>query len=184
MPTAKHDDGRTSSGGHVAVNRLRVGAPEYVEIGPEYVASVRSLCLSLGVTPVPDGIVAMEEAVLRALLERAIAGLGESGREDVLRRLREAHDQPVGFANVSGGGRSLLNVLVAYNIAAGTATEPLAVRIPEAQRISGLSRSEIYRSAGQGKIVMLKCGRSTLVEVRSLREAIASLPRAEIRPPR
>jgi hypothetical protein len=61
-------------------------------------------------------------------------------------------------------------------------TEPIAVRIPWAMRISGLSRSEIYRRAGRGEIILLKCGRSTLVEYRSLRGLIKSLPRASIRP--
>jgi len=62
-----------------------------------------------------------------------------------------------------------------------TYIEPLAVRLPEASRISGLSRSEIYRRAARGEIVLLKCGRSTLAEVASLRAAVASLPRAQIR---
>jgi predicted DNA-binding transcriptional regulator AlpA len=59
--------------------------------------------------------------------------------------------------------------------------DPIAVRIPEAIRISGLSRSEIYRRAGRNEIVLLKCGKSTLVEYRSLRATIESLPRAPIR---
>jgi hypothetical protein len=59
---------------------------------------------------------------------------------------------------------------------------PIAVRIPEAIRLSGLSRSEIYRRAGRGEIILLKCGRTTLVQFRSLRRLITSLPRASIRP--
>jgi hypothetical protein len=54
------------------------------------------------------------------------------------------------------------------------------VRIPEAIRISGLSRSEIYRLAGRGKITLLKCGRSTLVVVPTLRRVIDELPHAQI----
>lgn len=65
--------------------------------------------------------------------------------------------------------------------------EPILVRLPEAQRISGLSRSEIYRRAGRpegdpGRIILRKCGASTLVDVPSLKAAIASLPAASIRP--
>lgn len=60
--------------------------------------------------------------------------------------------------------------------------EPITVRLPEASRISGFSRSEIYRRAGQGEIVLLKCRARTLVDVGSLRRAVASLPRAAIRP--
>jgi hypothetical protein len=62
--------------------------------------------------------------------------------------------------------------------------EPLAVRMPEAERISGLSRSEIYRRAGRREILILKCGRSSLVDVASLKAVMASLPRAQIRSPR
>jgi hypothetical protein len=59
-------------------------------------------------------------------------------------------------------------------------TGPIALRIPEAVRVSGLSRSEIYRRASRGEIILLKCGRSTLVEFNSLRAMVASLPRASI----
>ena len=60
--------------------------------------------------------------------------------------------------------------------------DPIALRIPEAIRISALSRSEIYRRASRGEIVLLKCGNSTLVEYRSLLATMTSLPRASIRP--
>jgi hypothetical protein len=59
--------------------------------------------------------------------------------------------------------------------------DPLAVRLPEASRISGFSRSELYRRAARGEIILLKCGKSTLVDVPSLRAAVAALPRASIR---
>jgi hypothetical protein len=62
-----------------------------------------------------------------------------------------------------------------------TATEPLAVRLPEAVRLSGLSRSELYRRASRGEIVLLKCGASTLVDMNTLRAVVAALPRAAIR---
>jgi hypothetical protein len=65
---------------------------------------------------------------------------------------------------------------------AGPSLDLLAVRLPEATRISGLSRSEIYRRAGRGEIILLKCGKSTLVEMTSLRATLAALPRASIRP--
>ena len=66
---------------------------------------------------------------------------------------------------------------------AGTAlvAEPLTVRLTEASRISGFSRSDLYRRAAAGEIVFLKAGRSTLVTMESLRAAIAALPRAAIR---
>jgi hypothetical protein len=61
-------------------------------------------------------------------------------------------------------------------------TEPIAVRLNEATRLSGLSRSELYRRAGRSEIILLKSGRTTLVQFRSLRRLITSLPRASIRP--
>ena len=62
--------------------------------------------------------------------------------------------------------------------------EPIAVRLPEASRISGFSRSELYRRAARGEIIFLKSGASTLVDMLSLRAAVAALPRAMIRSPR
>jgi len=73
------------------------------------------------------------------------------------------------------------NALSAFITAARAHHDLLAIRIPEAVRISGLSRSEIYRRAGLGQIVLLKCGRSTLVDVPSLRMVVASLPRVTVR---
>ena len=62
-----------------------------------------------------------------------------------------------------------------------TYIEPIAVRLPQAIQISGFSRSEIYRRAARGEITLLKCGSSTLVDMASLRGAVAGLPRANIR---
>ena len=66
--------------------------------------------------------------------------------------------------------------------------EPWTGRINTAVRVSGLSRAEIYRRAGwpdgtPGKITLLKCGKSTLVDMNSLRAAVASL-KATIEPQR
>jgi len=62
--------------------------------------------------------------------------------------------------------------------------EPLALSIPAAVAASGFSRSAIYREAGRGRIKLLKLGRTTLVDMNSLRALLASLPIAEIRAPR
>jgi hypothetical protein len=59
--------------------------------------------------------------------------------------------------------------------------EPLVVRLADAIRISGFSRSDLYRRATRGEIVFRKCGRCTLVEYASLKAAVAALPRATIR---
>jgi hypothetical protein len=61
------------------------------------------------------------------------------------------------------------------------ATKPLAVRLAEATRISGFSRSRLYRMAGAGEIVFLKLGKATLVEFASLEAAIHRLPRIAVK---
>ena len=62
-----------------------------------------------------------------------------------------------------------------------TTTKPLAVRLPEATRISGFSRSRLYRMAGDGELTFLKCGKATLVEYASLEAAIHRLPRITVK---
>lgn len=57
--------------------------------------------------------------------------------------------------------------------------EPFAVRIPEAVRISGFSRTWLYEQGRNHGIVFLKNGRCTLIETASLRRAIEALPRAD-----
>lgn len=65
------------------------------------------------------------------------------------------------------------------SIPAPTATPlPLAVPLPQAPALTGLSRSTIYRAAHEGRITLLKVGRSTLVDMESVRTFLASLPRA------
>ena len=59
--------------------------------------------------------------------------------------------------------------------------KPLALPLAKAVQITGLSRSAIDRAAGEGAIVLLKNGRSTLVDMASARAFLAGLPRAEIR---
>jgi hypothetical protein len=61
--------------------------------------------------------------------------------------------------------------------------EPLAVRLLEATRISGFSRSvrgDLYRRAARGEIVFRKCGKCVLVEYASLKAAYEALPKATI----
>jgi hypothetical protein len=64
------------------------------------------------------------------------------------------------------------------------AAAPIAAPIARAVVLSGLSRSAIYRAAGEGKLVLRRVGRSTLVDLASLRAFIEGLPIASIRPPR
>jgi hypothetical protein len=62
--------------------------------------------------------------------------------------------------------------------------EPLAAPIPDAYRISGLSRSEIYRRLATGHIRAVKSGSRTLILMDSLRAHLASLPPATFRAPK
>jgi hypothetical protein len=64
------------------------------------------------------------------------------------------------------------------------AVEPIALPILAAVAISGLSRSAIYREAGAGRIKLMKLGRTTLVDMGSVRALLASLPVANIRAPK
>jgi excisionase family DNA binding protein len=50
--------------------------------------------------------------------------------------------------------------------------EPISVRVPEALRLTGLSRSRLYELLGSGEIEFVKVGASTLVLVESLRAFI------------
>jgi excisionase family DNA binding protein len=64
-----------------------------------------------------------------------------------------------------------------------SAQAPLAIPLPHAPSLTGLSRSTIYREAARGNIRLIKAGRSTLVDMASVRAFLASLPIASIRPP-
>ena len=59
--------------------------------------------------------------------------------------------------------------------------EPIAVPIPAASQISGLSRSAIYRELGAGRLRAVKQGARTLVLVDSIRGYLAGLPEARFR---
>jgi excisionase family DNA binding protein len=57
---------------------------------------------------------------------------------------------------------------------AGGLPEPISVRIPEACRLTGLSRSRVYELMKSGDIEFVKVGSSTLIVVESLRLFIQS----------
>lgn len=52
----------------------------------------------------------------------------------------------------------------------------LSVPLPIAPAVTGISRSSIYRAASEGRIRLLKQGRTTLVCMRSVRDYLDSLP--------
>ncbi len=67
---------------------------------------------------------------------------------------------------------------------ASTGNQLLAVTIPEAVRLSGLSRSELYRQMSAGRICARKSGSRTLIIWASLQAHIEALPLAEFRAPK
>ncbi len=50
--------------------------------------------------------------------------------------------------------------------------EPISMRIPDACRFTGISRSTLYLLIGRGEIEIIKLGNSTLVITESLRRLI------------
>lgn len=50
--------------------------------------------------------------------------------------------------------------------------DPISVKIPQAVRLSGISRSRIYELMKSGEIQYAKVGSSTLILVESLRQFI------------
>jgi hypothetical protein len=65
----------------------------------------------------------------------------------------------------------------------GTTIDPITAPIAEAVRISGMSRSEIYRRLAAGDIVAVKNGSRTLIVMASVRDYLARLPIATFRAP-
>ena len=55
-------------------------------------------------------------------------------------------------------------------------SSPIAVTIPEAVRLSGISRSGIYEALKRRSIPALKSGRRTLIPYADLQAYLASLP--------
>jgi excisionase family DNA binding protein len=53
-------------------------------------------------------------------------------------------------------------------------TEPISVRVPEAVRMTGLSKSKIYQLIASGDIEAAKVGRATVVFVDSLKSFLRS----------
>ena len=60
------------------------------------------------------------------------------------------------------------------------ATTKITVRVPEAARMLGISRSRIYELITSGDIETLKLGRATLVPIASLHALIERLRREQL----
>ncbi len=57
-----------------------------------------------------------------------------------------------------------------------TSGEPLMLKLRDAPTMLGMSRSSIYRAAAAGRIKLVKNGRITLIEMKSARQYLDSLP--------
>lgn len=64
---------------------------------------------------------------------------------------------------------------------ASSEIEPIAVRLRDAPRYCGLSRSELYRRAAAGELEIRKSGRTGLVLTADLRRLVETAPLAKIR---
>lgn len=58
-------------------------------------------------------------------------------------------------------------------------SQPISCRIPQAVKVTGLSRSRIYNLIATGELRARKCGGATLIEYAELERYIASLPVVE-----
>jgi hypothetical protein len=66
----------------------------------------------------------------------------------------------------------------------GQSADLITAPIGEASRVSGLSRSEIYRRLAAGDIRAVKSGARTLILMDSLRAHLRNLPPATFRAPK
>jgi hypothetical protein len=60
---------------------------------------------------------------------------------------------------------------------------PYTITVAEARRLSGLSRSELYRRLGAGHFQAVKAGNRTLIILETLLAHLRSLPRATFQAP-
>jgi len=58
-----------------------------------------------------------------------------------------------------------------------TGIEPVTCSVKEAERISNLSRNEVYEILNSGRVDAVKAGTRTLIVVDSLRRYLLNLPR-------
>lgn len=62
----------------------------------------------------------------------------------------------------------------AGHLALPSSIEPISMRIPEACRFTGISRSTLYLLIARGEVEIIKLGATTLVLTDSLRELVES----------
>ena len=64
-----------------------------------------------------------------------------------------------------------------------TETMPFAATVADAVKLSGITRTELYRLLGEGAIKAKKSGRRTLIMMDSVREYVRGLPDLVTSPP-
>lgn len=64
------------------------------------------------------------------------------------------------------------SAIEAGHLAFPSSIEPISMRIPEACRFTGISRSTLYLLIARGEVEIIKLGASTLVLTESLRRLI------------
>jgi hypothetical protein len=72
--------------------------------------------------------------------------------------------------------------IVNGEFASPTAAKPLAVDVPGAVDLSGLSRAQLYKDMRDGRLVAHKRGKRTLILVSDLENYLRALPRAKFKP--
>lgn len=103
-------DSLCRTGGHLVANKFR-------GTGPDYATVVADVCNAMRIPPMAEpNIVAMEEALLRLLLERAMKRMSEEQKAEMLRKMAGAAGRPVGIADVMQGG-ALFALLAPYMFA-------------------------------------------------------------------
>lgn len=66
------------------------------------------------------------------------------------------------------------SAIEAGHLAFSSSIEPISMRIPEACRFTGISRSTLYLLIARGEVEIIKLGATTLVPTDSLRALIQS----------
>lgn len=66
-----------------------------------------------------------------------------------------------------------------FNVGKGLLTNPFLLSIPDTCRALGIGRTFTYRLIAEGKLTACKIGGRTVIEVESIRQLVATLPRIE-----
>ena len=88
------------AGGHAVRNLLRGGGPEYAEV-------VSDVGVALRIKPLPQGVLAREEAILRELTERALKKMSAAHKAELLQKIQKEAQKAVGWQEIVKGSAGL-----------------------------------------------------------------------------